>query len=723
MKKVININFQGRVLPIEEAAYDILKQYVESLRRYFANEEGRDEIINDIESRIAELFNETLKKGSTCITEEDVNKVIAGMGRPEDFEDDEAKVQSQLGSEQQTYSGTQANTGAAYEPKGRLYRNENDKFIGGVCSGVANYLRIDPTVVRILFAVITFGGFGTGFLLYILMWIILPSKALESKLRRRMYRNPDERVVGGVASGLANYFNIQVWVPRLIFALPLVVGIINSVFRNIFWHYDPFPDIVFGSFGGTLFIVYLVLWIVIPEANTATEKLEMRGEKVDLNSIKNTVQEEMSGLKGRVEKMGEDFKTKTQEWGTEFGQTVKDKSQSFAAEAAPVAKKAGRGIGYVIGILFKAFFLFIAGIIAFALLVSFAAVMFSGVVVFPLKNFLIGGATQNFLLWSSLVLFLGVPVVALITWLVRRLMRVKTTNRYLGYIFSGLWVIGIICAISFGGSIARQFRSVDNVSELVDIKQPTTGKLIVKTKDVEGKYYNYEWADGDFPLLSANEDSMLLNTVRVKILKSDDNNYHVSIVKFSRGNTNISATEKAEKIQFNITQNDSILYLPAGFTISNNDKFRNQQVLVIIKVPDGKKIKLDRSLDDYNWFTINVERRRGLNIKTDWDWDNDYEYSVGREYIMTEEKLKRTDKPEDSNTEDWRQSDESTPTDTTANSGGKGYRYNDVEPPVKKPKAPKAPKAPVADSTKTVAVQSADVWLDKGYLIQAKYSR
>ena len=68
MKKVININFQGRVIPIEETAYDILKQYVESLRRFFANEDGRDEIINDIEGRIAELFAETLKKGSTCIT-------------------------------------------------------------------------------------------------------------------------------------------------------------------------------------------------------------------------------------------------------------------------------------------------------------------------------------------------------------------------------------------------------------------------------------------------------------------------------------------------------------------------------------------------------------------------------------------------------------------------------------------------------------------------------
>src|SRR3954466_1713689 len=97
MKKIININFQGRVIPIEETAYDILKQYTESLRRFFANEEGKDEIINDIEGRIAELFSETLKKGGTCITDEDVNAVIASMGRPEDFETEEANIHSQLG--------------------------------------------------------------------------------------------------------------------------------------------------------------------------------------------------------------------------------------------------------------------------------------------------------------------------------------------------------------------------------------------------------------------------------------------------------------------------------------------------------------------------------------------------------------------------------------------------------------------------------------------------
>ena len=138
MKKVININFQGRVIPIEENAYDVLTQYIESLRRYFANEEGRDEIINDIEGRVAELFGEVLKKGSTCITDSDVNAIIASMGRPEDFDDDEARVQNQLGansgsnsSQSSTYNaGTgagagNANAGSTYRGHGSYYRDGN----------------------------------------------------------------------------------------------------------------------------------------------------------------------------------------------------------------------------------------------------------------------------------------------------------------------------------------------------------------------------------------------------------------------------------------------------------------------------------------------------------------------------------------------------------------------------------------------------------------------
>src|ERR1700735_3349527 len=98
MKKIININFHSRVIPIEETAYEILQQYVESLRRYFANEEGREEIISDIENRFSELFADTLKKGAVCITDADVNAIIASMGRPEEFAGEEEQPSARTGS-------------------------------------------------------------------------------------------------------------------------------------------------------------------------------------------------------------------------------------------------------------------------------------------------------------------------------------------------------------------------------------------------------------------------------------------------------------------------------------------------------------------------------------------------------------------------------------------------------------------------------------------------
>ena len=335
MKKVININFQGRVVPIEETAFEILKQYIDSLRRYFANEEGRDEIINDIESRIAELFSETLKKGATCITDADVQAVMASMGRPEDFEAEtgsnggstsNASTSAGAGTEQQqgAYQQSQTGTGPQYAPHRKLVRNADDKIIAGVCSGLANYFRIDPVIMRIIFVVLLFTG-GSGLLVYLILWVAVPSQSIQSNITKRLYRSADDKVIAGVCGGLAAYLNINTWVPRLIFALPFILGLLSGPFH---WWWDDFtftfiPRVVSGSLGSTLFISYIVLWIAVPVAVTAAEKLEMRGERVDLNSIRDTVKEDL-----------ESFRSKAQNWGNE----VKETAQQFGNQARQYAK-------------------------------------------------------------------------------------------------------------------------------------------------------------------------------------------------------------------------------------------------------------------------------------------------------------------------------------------------------------------------------------------------
>lgn len=647
MKKVININFQGRVIPIEETAYETLKQYVESLRRYFANEEGRDEIINDIENRIAELFDEKLKKGSVCITDEDVTVVMASMGRPEDFEQEEAAYASGTTANAGTGNTTQSSFIPEPEPApNRLYRAENDKVLGGVCAGVANYLRIDPAVVRIIFALIAFGGFGFGFLLYIILWIILPSKPLQTNVRKRLYRDPDNKMAGGVAGGLAAYFNIDTWIPRLIFLLPFMLSLLPNLFSGFWWHWKG-PWVAFSGLGGTFFITYIILWIVLPRAVTASEKLEMRGEKIDLESIKNTVQEELQNVKSRGEKMGAEIKERSKVVGQEIGQTIHQKTQAFASEVGPFAQKAGTGIGNAIGVLFKAFFLFIAGIVAFALLIALIALLYSGIGIFPLKNFLLEGFWENFLVWSVLTMFIGVPIIAFIVWIARRMMRVKSGNPYLGYAFGSLWIIGLVSVFVLIGMISRNFRTKTSATEQVSITQPSTGNMIVKVSDGKIRYYSSEWFDGELPFLSMNEDSMLLNTVRVKVVKSGDSSYHIQLVKLARGNTPAIAEKNAGNVHFPVTQNDSTIILPKGFPISKEDKFRNQQVMLVVEVPVGKKIMIDRSVDWFDWFDINIDRRRRWNIDWDERWDNAYSWRNNVQYIMTAEGLERMDRNEE----------------------------------------------------------------------------
>jgi len=706
MKKVININFQGRVIPIEETAYDILKQYVESLRRYFANEEGRDEIINDIEGRIAELFSERLKKGAVCITDEDVQSIMASMGRPEDFEAEAETIssggtiggsaagqqqQQQSSSQQSQSTGTSYNTGTTR----RLVRNADDKIIAGVCSGLANYMRIDPVIMRILFVVLFFTG-GSGFLVYLILWVAVPSQSVQSNITKRLYRSSDDKVIAGVCGGLAAYFNISTWVPRLIFALPLIIGLFSGPF-NWFWHGDMGlwvgPRIVTGSLGSTLFVTYIILWIAVPIAITAAEKLEMRGERVDLNSIRDTVKGDLESFKSKAQNWGSEVKQSAQQFGDRARQfSQSEHVKTFTAEASATARTAGSGIAHIIGVLFKAFFLFIIGMFALVLFGILMAVLFGGPPMMAMKEFFIGGFWQNLLVGLTVFLCLGVPIIAMITWLIRRIMGVRSKNHYLGYVFGGLWFIGIISAALLAGSLSQDFKARNLIEEQVSLTQPTTGKLYVDVMpdDINNRYYSSDWFydwDGDWPIFGANMDSMLLNTVRIDVKKSNDDNFHLDKIRFSRGNDPFYARSLAEKINFQTTQSDSLLLLPKRFAISRNEKFRMQQVLLVLQVPVGKRFYFNRSISTYNWFDIRYNHHGGIDI--DDSWEHTYWVETGKEYVMTPDGPKQIAKldPEALKRGEYKEKEKNEDNDE-----GNGDNQRNQQSSPSAPSAPHAPK-------------------------------
>ena len=673
MKKIININFHSRVIPIEETAYEILGRYVESLKKHFAGEEGGDEIVHDIENRFAELFSDRLKKGATCITDDDVNEIITSMGRPEDFDQDENA--SSTGNYRTSSFAEETTTD---EPR-RLYRSENDKMIAGVCGGLAAYLKIDPSIMRIIFAVLVLASFGTALLVYIILWIALPPKSVATNIKKRLFRDPDHRVVGGVASGLAAYFNIEVWIPRVIFCLPLIAGTITSIFRHAWFDFDGMGPVFFtGGFGGTLFVTYIILWIVLPEALTASEKLEMRGEKIDLASIKNTIKSDLEGFRQKATVVGAEMKLKAEQFGNEMKNTSGNIRKEFSNVQVP-----RQGIGHAIGVLFKAFFLFISVIITFALITALIGLIFTGAGILPLKNYFISGFWQNILAWSALVLFLFLPVVGLLTWLIRRIIGVRRGGNYLGYIFGSLWVIGLISLITLAATISSHFRTRAGVNENINISAPVNGKLIVKMDDSKPVYFDSDWMGMNWhhngPFLDITEDSLIMNTVRINVVKSNDSAWHLHREKLSRGYSSAEAHDLADQVGFAVEQKDSMLLLGRGFSIKPKQQFRNQQILIVLEVPVGKKIMMHRNLDEYHWFDINRNWHNNSGVGIEWNVSGDYDsdWEAGEEYTMTENGLVKSSKSASFEKENNGDQNHTVKPDSTSNKNPNGeYRYH-----------------------------------------------
>ena len=608
MKKVININFQGRVVPIEETSYDLLKQYTDSLRIYFANEEGRDEIINDIESRIGELFQERIKNGATCITDDDINAIINNIGRPQDLADADSasSTNSSYTNKNQESSGAYQQT--AFIPGKRLYRDANHKILGGVCSGIAAYFNIEPIIVRLVFIFS-----GIGFLAYVLLWILVPSSdSLQNGVRKRMYRNPDNKIIAGVCSGIASYFNINVWIPRVLFLIPFI----SFFFR---WaHFGPlsFPNFVGFSFSPGSALIYIILWLVIPEASTTSEKLEMKGEKVDLESIKNSVKEEMKGVKERISVVGKE--------GAEFG-------KKMGEEFTYVAKRTRTSLGDIIIVLLKIFLYFWLAVFA----VSAFGIAIAATGIFPFKDYLLQDGWQNALAWGTLIFFIYVPVIGIITWIIRRIAKIRSNSRTMRWGFVILWTVGWICFISLIASVSKDFRSLNNVNEeKISLVNPAA-KMMEVAYNSSGRYNRFRME----PFGSLIDDTAYVDNVSVRVIKSANDSFQVTVAKFVNGRTRRDADTLAARMIFNVTQKDSTILVPRGIPITEEDKFRNQHIVVTIAVPVGKRIKINNRV---GWGNRERFQFPWTETGDDFDWETEsyswYQHQ-GEELVMQEDGL------------------------------------------------------------------------------------
>jgi phage shock protein PspC (stress-responsive transcriptional regulator) len=169
MKKTFSVNLGNRVYNIDEDAYLKLSAYLDRIEGHFSDQKEREDIINDIELRISELFAERLGVNKQVVTLVDVDEVIRIMGDPREIS----------GSEEEPRSTWERRSGTK-----RIYRDPDDRMIGGVCGGLAAYTNIDPVIMRLIFVVLLFMGIGA--LAYIILWIVVPeARTTAQKLEMR----------------------------------------------------------------------------------------------------------------------------------------------------------------------------------------------------------------------------------------------------------------------------------------------------------------------------------------------------------------------------------------------------------------------------------------------------------------------------------------------------------------------------------------------------------
>ena len=690
MKKTININFQGQLITIEETAYDILNGYIQSLKDYFRHEAEGNEIVNDIENRIAELFGNRLKHGIPCITDDDVTSIIDTIGRPEEFdlefdEREEEKENATMPPPHTQSGQSQMPPPVSEHEKKSLFRKSNDRILGGVCSGLAHYLKIDPVFVRLGFVFLS----SLFFWVYIIMWIVLPTKELPNNVSKRLYRNPNDRFIAGVSGGIAAYFKIDTWIPRLIFLLPVILNVFGMarIPFNAFNHFifnSSFPFNLSSSVNLSFVAIYIILWIIMPKATSVKQKLEMMGEEEYLKSIRDTVSGNVAQARSSRSDMSSSA-TVIPPNNSVVNQTTPNNSvnkQNFVTDSDDNTEKSGSDslstpppppiytdaprtsyispqpersgcLNLLIGFL-KVMFFGIVGIVAAGLMISLFGLIFAGAKFVPLQTLFINPGFENTLLWLSIILTLAIPFVSVVVWIIRRLMKAKS-RPVIGYTVAALWFVGIIAGLTLGFQITRKFSTESLQETNIVLTPPTTNKLYVEMERYPLDYFSVTPGTSRFildspginriiidnlPFYNVEEDSLLFNSIELRMKTSKDTLFHVKTIYAGFDRNYKASKANLKEFDFKLQQNDSILLIPQFFKVPKEQGFRNQFVVLEIFVPSGSKVEVSDELTDYQRAISSQAMRRKYG--NDYGYRNSLEWNSNEEYVLEGETLTET---------------------------------------------------------------------------------
>jgi phage shock protein PspC (stress-responsive transcriptional regulator) len=520
MKKTISINISGVIFNIEEDAYERLKQYLDTISGYFTDSDGKQEIMADIEARIAELFQAKLHDGKNVVSMQDVEEVMDVMGRPEEYLDEEGA----------------AATASHDRKKGRsrrVYRDVDKNLIGGVCAGIAHYFGWDPLWIRLAWGISIF-VFGVG---------IIP---------------------------------------------------------------------------------YIILWIIIPGATTTTEKLEMMGEPVTVESIKKKVTETY-----------DDFKAKSEAKGLDT---------DFQLEHAK--RQVNRGGSFLVDVI-KKLFRFLGSLLGFVFLFSGLALM-----TFILYNYfdnsllqldgrswewgfeelqrgLFTSSLHSYMFILGAALFILIPLIGLVMLGSKLLFRYQTNNKFIFPVMFTLWLIGLVSITIAGIGLGKEFANEEDYSESEKL---TLQGDILYLDVVDDTYFSnairnrHDRFLGE--LLELKEDTMYCGYPELRIRQQLGKPYsEVEIVKESHGYTSESAFDRAGSIVYEYKMTgDTILFDP-HFRYALDDKMRSQGCDIILKIPVGQQVYLGKKIPRVLEYARN---RHGVGV----------EDMTDKLWIMTDEGLK-----------------------------------------------------------------------------------
>jgi len=426
----------------------------------------------------------------------------------------------------------------------------------------------------------------------------------NNRKTKKLYRDKEKGMIGGVATGLGHYFGIDaVWI-KIIFLI-----------------------FVFAGFG-TGILAYFVLWVVTPEAVTTSEKLEMTGEPVTISNIEKKVREEIESLSDRFkgadyDKMGNQVKSGAERISSSFGDFIITVFKIFA-----------KFLGVV---------LIMSGISVLIMLLIGVFTLGTNVFVdFPWQNFVDAGNFTEYPIWSfGLLMFfaVGIPFFFL-TLLGFKLLspELKSIGNITKYTLLAIWIIAIAITISIGIKQATEI-SYDNKT----IEKREIGISPNDTLYVKFRYNDYYAKDLDhhrefeFVQDSANNQLIYSNDVRLHVLRTDESNAYLQIEKSARGNSFTNAKKRAEKINYKIKIDGNRLILDNYFLTDVKNKFRGQEVDIYLYLPEGQLFKPDTSVQDYD------------------DSDDDFfnlHFSGNYNYKVEGSKIKCFDCPADENDHD-----------------------------------------------------------------------